>query len=121
MKELVDGIGGLFWRAQDPHKLAAWYAEHFGIPDIHDGGAPWQPAGGVTVFSPFPADTDYYPAAQRHMVNFRIKDLDAFCKALAAAGHPEVKPRESMDGIGDFATIADPEGNWIELWQPQAP
>ena len=30
--EKVLGIGGIFFKARDPKTLAAWYAEHLGIP-----------------------------------------------------------------------------------------
>ena len=29
--ERVTGIGGVFFRAQDPEALVAWYAEHVGV------------------------------------------------------------------------------------------
>lgn len=117
--DLVDGIGGVFWRAKDPHALATWYSDHFGIPDVHAGNPPWMQPAGPTVFSAFPADTDYFADdAQHHMINFRIRDLNAFCDAMKQAGHPEIKERETMDGIGRFAWINDPEGHRIELWEP---
>lgn len=115
---LVDGIGGVFFRANDPASLGAWYHTHFGIPADPMTDGPWFPGPGPTVFAAFDADTEYFGGDQRHMLNFRITDLDAFCAGLAAGGHPEVKPRETMDGIGEFAWIQDPEGNRIELWQP---
>jgi hypothetical protein len=47
----VTGIGGLFFRAQDPEALAAWYAENLGV----GGGemSVWEQTAGPTVFSPF--------------------------------------------------------------------
>lgn len=42
----VDGIGGFFFRMQDPDALSAWYEEHLGVlglPTSYDG-AVWQPA-----------------------------------------------------------------------------
>jgi predicted enzyme related to lactoylglutathione lyase len=116
--DLVDGIGGIFWRAKDPKALGAWYHRHFGIPADAMTDGPWFPAAGPTVVASFAQDTDYFGGPQRHMLNFRIRDLDAFGAALAAARHPEVKPREAMDGIGRFAWVQDPEGNRIELWEP---
>ena len=63
----VTGIGGVFFKAQDPQALGRWYQEHLGI-DIQDwGGAAfsWQTPEhpephGCTVWSPFPADTEYF-------------------------------------------------------------
>lgn len=112
------GVGGIFFRAKDPEALAAWYNETFGIPAA-EGGPPWQAEGGVTVFAPFKADTDYFgPSGQWAMVNFRIGDLDAAVTALARAGVPLVKDIEEMEGVGRFAWVEDPEGNRIELWEP---
>src|SRR5271168_3538793 len=31
----VTGIGGVFFKAQDPKGLAAWYSEHLGIKSSH--------------------------------------------------------------------------------------
>ena len=116
---LVEGLGGLFWRARDPAGLAAWYERHFGIPADVQASGPWFPGAGPVVMGPFDEETEYFGSgSQAHMVNFRIADLDAFCKAMEAAGYPEVKDRETMEGIGRFAWIADPEGHRIELWEP---
>lgn len=117
--EKVLGIGGLFFRSDDPDALAQWYLENLGVSLVprDETGAPWVSEEGVTVFSPFPADTDYFDAQHRFMVNFRVRDLEAMLAQLAAAGH-EASHHESMDGIGHFARVHDPEGNPIELWQP---
>lgn len=115
------GVGGIFFRAKDPRALAAWYQDTLGISG-HEGGSPWRAQGGITVFAPFEADTDYFgPSGQWAMVNFRIADLDAAVAALADAGVPLVKDVEEMEGIGRFAWVEDPEGNRIELWEPAGP
>ncbi len=109
------GIGGIFFRAKDTKALSAWYAEHLGITD-----PPWFTEAGVTVFSPFKADTDYFPADKQFMINVRIDDLEALKAQLEAAGIP-VETRaewDTMPEIGKFARIVDPEGNHIELWEP---
>ncbi len=36
MKRVV-GIGGIFFKADDPEKLAAWYKKHLGF-DVQGGG-----------------------------------------------------------------------------------
>ncbi len=115
----VQGLGGFFFRARDPEGLAKWYRDHLGIdpaPTNMDM-APWQTEAGVTVFSPFDADTDYFPAKNSFMLNFRVADLDAMISQLRAAG-VEVSHESEMAGIGRFARIRDPEGNVIELWEP---
>src|SRR5256885_2716380 len=47
----VTGIGGLFFRSQDPDALKRWYCEHLGV-GCGDYGM-WEQQAGTTVFSPF--------------------------------------------------------------------
>ena len=117
--ERVRGFGGFFFRAEDPAGLAEWYRVHLGInPAPTDMEMePWVTESGVTVFSPFDADTDYFAADKSFMLNFRVADLDAMIAQLRSAGI-EVSHEMEMEGIGRFARIHDPEGNAIELWEP---
>ncbi len=113
----VSGIGGFFFRSKDPEALAAWYEQHFGISKVSDG-PPWNQAAGPTVFSPFPADTEYFGRMeQSFMLNFRVSDLDAALKALEAAGVRIDQSREDLE-YGRFAWVYDPDDNKIELWEP---
>ncbi|MEX1247587.1 MAG: VOC family protein [Anaerolineales bacterium] len=118
--EKVTGIGGLFFRAKIPQALAKWYQDQLGItltPKNHEGDS-WRQEAGVTVFEPFPEDTEYFGnAAKVWMVNFRVRDLDAMAAQLHAAGI-EVKVHPDTFPNGRFAHLKDPEGNPIELWQP---
>lgn len=120
--EKVAGIGGLFFRANDPAALKKWYAQHLGVtltPTDYDQ-EPWQQQAGPTVFEPFPADTDYFgpSRAQAWMVNFRVRSLDAMVAQLRAAGiEVSVVPEDYPNGR--FARTHDPEGNPIELWEPR--
>lgn len=113
------GIGGVFFRSKDPKGLAAWYQTHLGIDPVPDaeGMRPWTTEAGVTIFSPFAEDTDYFPADRAFMLNFRVENLDAAMEELGAAGIA-VTDTVAMDGVGRFARIHDPEGNPIELWEP---
>jgi predicted enzyme related to lactoylglutathione lyase len=119
----VLGIGGLFFRARDPSALARWYEKHLGVtrtPTSYDQ-QPWLQEAGPTVFAPFAEATDYFGARDRMwMVNFRVRNLDAMVAQLRGSGiavtvDPELYPN------GRFARLHDPEGNPIELWEPQAP
>lgn len=115
----VQGFGGFFFRAKDPEGLAQWYLHHLGINlaprDMEM--TPWVTESGVTVFSPFPADTDYFAADKAFMLNFRVADLDALVRELRSADI-DVSHESEMADVGRFARIHDPEGNPIELWQP---
>jgi predicted enzyme related to lactoylglutathione lyase len=113
----VTGIGGVFFRAQDPAALSAWYAAHFGV--INADYQPWLQAAGPTMIVPFSADTDYFPPGKSWMQNFRVDDIDATIAALQASGIEVVtKPEWDAPETGRFARLMDPEGNAIELWQP---
>lgn len=122
----VIGMGGYFFRAKDPAALKAWYRERLGV----GGGCGtdekgqsnewvWYPQGGPMVFEPFKADSDYFPAEKTAMINLRVSDLDGLVAELRAAG-VEVTREEAMAGVGRFARVHDPEGNPIELWEPEA-
>jgi predicted enzyme related to lactoylglutathione lyase len=116
--ERAEGIGGVFFRSADPKRLAAWYAERLGLEVEEWAGSVFRAdAGAVTVWSPFPADTDYWPAGQQAMVNYRVRDLDAVLAQLRGAG-VEVDERVEETENGRFGWAADPEGNRFELWQP---
>ena len=116
----VTGIGGFFFRARDPEAMRAWYARHLGV-----GSAPhglWETQSGPCVFAPFAADTDYFANDRGWMLNLRVDDLDGLCATLGAAGIEVItKPEWDMPGVGRFVRIHDPEGNPIELWEPEAP
>lgn len=122
----VTGMGGAFFKAKDPKALAAWYEKHLGL---NFGGNsysvlnweddPKYDKTGATVFSIFNADTDYFaPSSQSFMFNFRVADLDTLLNTLKGEGANVVDQTQTMEGIGKFGWVIDPEGNKIELWEP---
>ncbi len=122
----VTGIGGLFFRSKDPDALSAWYREMLGIGAgcVSDPAATpdewsWATSAGPTVFAPFKADTDYFPADRQFMLNLRVDDLDAVLAPFREKGL-EIITDPSWDdpSVGRFARVHDPEGNPIELWEP---
>lgn len=123
----VLGIGGLFLRANDPDGLSAWYARHLGVgagcgADMREPDDwYWHTQGGPTVFAPFKATTDYFPADKQWMLNLRVSELEALIADLRSAGIA-VETRDEWDApeTGRFARIHDPEGNAVELWEPPA-
>lgn len=117
--EKVQGIGGLFFRADDPDALGEWYREALGL-DMSQGI--WMQDAGPTVFAPFPEKTDYFGRRdQQWMLNLRVGDLDAMIEQLSAL-EVDVETRAEWDTpeTGRFARVHDPEGNPIELWEPPA-
>lgn len=118
--ERVTGIGGIFLKARDPERLAAWYRDHLGVPV--EAGQTYgtfaaQPSG-QTVWSAFPQDTPYFaPSEAPFMVNYRVSDLDRMLAQLQAAG-AVVDDRVESYEYGRFGWATDPEGNRFELWEP---
>jgi predicted enzyme related to lactoylglutathione lyase len=116
------GVGGVFFKAQDPKALAAWYAAHLGVAQADEGSLIFDgpESAGMTVFAHFPRDTEYFGAGpQQAMVNFRVDNLDELLVQLAASG-ARVDPKREDFSYGRFAWIWDPEGNRVELWEPVA-
>lgn len=113
----ITGIGGFFFRSDNPETLKSWYIEELGI-DIEN--YVWQQQSGPTVFEPSKKDTEYFKSDKQWMINFRVTDLAEFIKILRAKGIDVEEKDEwnAMPEVGTFARIRDPEGNPIELWQP---
>ncbi len=122
--ERVTAIGGVFFRARDPERMSAWYRDHLGI-GATDGTTDfiWREHDhpdevGRTVWSIFPADTDYFgPSRPGFMINYRVANLERMLDQLRQGGIT-VEKVEDYD-YGRFAWITDPEGNRIELWEPK--
>lgn len=119
----ITGVGGVFFKAQDPKALAAWYRDVLGLPLEAWGGAmlrydaPSHPP--VLVWNAFPASTTYFaPSTAAFMINYAVDDMEAFLARLRAKGVAILKTTDDDDN-GRFAWIVDPEGNKIELWQPK--
>lgn len=118
----VLGIGGLFFRSENPEQLAKWYETHLGISPVPTSyeQQPWQQEAGPTVFAPFDKNTKYFGRQEQGwMVNFRVADLNAMVAQLRAAGIEIEDPKSYPNG--HFARLHDPEGNPIELWEPREP
>lgn len=81
----------------------------------HD--AIWQQQAGMTVFAPFPAETDYFAADQSFMLDLRVTELSALIERLEAAGIAVEQRAEWDTEYGRFVRIHDPEGLPLELWE----
>jgi len=117
--ERVIGFGGFFLKAKDPKALAAWYQEHLGISF---GDGMYVEFLGTdrdrTVFSFFKSDTKYFqPSDKDYMINLRVQNLKTLVEELEKEGVTIVGKVEETE-YGNFGWILDPEGNKIELWEP---
>jgi glyoxylase I family protein len=115
MSAKITGIGGVMFRAEDPEALSAWYKKHLGIDKLT-----WEQQAGPTAFAPSAKNTEYFGnKSQQFLLNFRVDDLDGMLKKLKTDNVNIAKDVEAYEGLGRFVWIEDPEGNRIELWEPQ--
>ena len=114
----ITGFGGAFVRAKDPDALYAWYERHLGLTRV-DGVVAFEASTqkAAIAFTFFGEGDDYFPLAQKAMIDFQVDDLDAILDHLQAEGIAVDPNRESYE-FGKFGWFTDPEGNRVELWQP---
>ena len=88
----VTGIGGIFFKSENPQQLYDWYEKHLGIqrephgqgasfhwrqPQAADGTEPGPKA--LTAWCIFPQTTKYFAASKASfMVNYRVDNLDSW-------------------------------------------
>ena len=120
----MTGIGGIFFKCQNPDGMKDWYSENLGLVTNEYGSVfefrladePEQP--GYLSWSPFKEDTSYFePSKKDFMVNYRVEDLEGLVVELRANGVTILDEIASYE-YGKFVHILDPEGNKIELWEP---
>ncbi|MEW5677480.1 VOC family protein [Flavobacterium enshiense] len=118
----VTGLGGFFFKCDDPNATKEWYKNHLGIPtDQYGWSFWWKDKEGndcMTQWTPFDAGTKYFePSQKQFMMNFRVENLEELLKVLKEEGVTIVGEMETYE-YGKFGWILDPEGNKIELWEP---
>lgn len=125
----VTGIGGVFFKAHDAEKLAAWYREHLGIDFQSYGGSSFHQfewlekddpsKTGGTVLSIFPQTAKNFGESKSPlMIDYRVANLDALLAQLKKEGVTVDEKTEDAP-YGKFGHAMDPEGNRIEFWEPK--
>ena len=119
----ITGLGGIFYKVEDPERTRAWYQEILGIGGEWGAHFRWadEPQDDpYSLASPFKASTDYFdPSPASFMVNYRVDDLEALIDELKRKGI-EILGTQDED-YGKFAWILDCDGIKIELWQQAGP
>lgn len=123
-KKKVTGIGGIFFKCKDPKMIKEWYQKNLGLNTNPYGAVfEWYQGAdstqkGFTQWSPFKESTTYFaPSTKDFMINYRVVDLVSLLKELKSNGVTILDTIETFD-YGKFVHIMDPEGNKIELWEP---
>ena len=123
-RKKVTGIGGIFFKSENPEKIKEWYSRHLGLVTNEYGSvfefrstdAPEKK--GYLNWSPFKKDTTYIePSTKEFMINYRVENLEELLVELKEADVQVLGEMEVYE-YGKFAHIMDPEGNKIELWEP---
>lgn len=120
----VKGIGGIFFKCQNPSKVKEWYKAHLGL-DTDQWGTnfEWKQSDdstkkGFTQWSPFSQTTNHFePSKKDFMINYRVENLELLIKQLKKDGVEILDKMETFE-YGKFIHILDIEGNKIELWEP---
>ena len=120
----VTGLGGIFFKCDNPQSMNEWYAKNLGLPASEYGTTfEWLQADdpsktGSTAWCAFPKDTKYFePSKKEFMINYRVENLATLVDQLKSDGVTIIDEIVTYD-YGKFVHILDPEGNSIELWEP---
>jgi predicted enzyme related to lactoylglutathione lyase len=123
-KPKVTGIGGIFFRCENPDKIKDWYGKHLGLATSPYGSsfefrnAHRPDEINYLQWSPFEEKTDHFePSEKQFMINYRVQNIEALVENLKAEGVTVLDEIQTYD-YGKFVHILDPEGNKIELWEP---
>lgn len=123
-KGKIVGLGGVFFKCDDPEKTKSWYSEKLGLKSDQYGGVfqfrkfDHPEEVGHTVWSPFEKNTKYFePSSKSFMINYRVENIEELVEELKADGVEVVDDIETYE-YGKFVHIMDLEGNKIELWEP---
>ena len=121
---MIEGIDVVFLHARKSETTANWYRETLGLstafqtPDLswHEFN---MPSGSPARFAIEHASGDLSKVElQPIMVSFRVKDIKVAVNSLEAKGVTFYgNPKIRKEGQSLFATLKDPEGNWIQLSQ----
>jgi len=119
----VTGIGGIFFKCENPQSMKKWYDTHLGFnTDDYGTSFEWRHTDNpdkkaFSVWSPFDAKTKYFePSQKEFMVNYRVENLEWLLEELKKEGVQVLDEIETVE-YGKFAHIIDPEGNKIQLWE----
>ncbi|WP_339713477.1 VOC family protein [uncultured Kriegella sp.] len=122
MKNRVTGLGGFFFKSENPNKIKEWYKNHLGLATDQYGCTFWwkdkENNDCSTQWSPMEEKTAYFKPSQKpFMMNFRVENLVELLDVLKKEGITIVGEIEEYE-YGKFGWILDPEGNKLELWEP---
>ncbi|MEO6978595.1 MAG: VOC family protein, partial [Mucilaginibacter sp.] len=109
----VTGLGGVFFKCNDPKAMNDWYVKNLGLPASTYGTTfEWVDADdpskkGSTSWCTFPADTKYFnPSEKPFMINYRVENLVALLEELKSENVTIVDEIAEYD-YGKFVHVMD--------------
>jgi len=120
----VTGIGGIFFKSANPQETSEWYGKNLGLA-IDEYGSPFEfrnanRPGEINYlrWSPYEDSSEYFsPSEKEFMINYRVQNIEGLVRNLRESGIMILDTIEIYE-YGKFVHIMDPEGNKIELWEP---
>lgn len=121
----VTGLGGVFFKCDNPKEMNEWYAKNLGLATSAYGATfEWRHLDdpskqGTTAWCTFPQDSkNFQPSEKPFMINYRVDDITALVEELKKDNVTVIDEITAYGDFGKFVHILDPEGNIIELWEP---
>jgi len=123
-RKKATGIGGIFFKCENPDNMKDWYNQNLGLKtdqygtlfEFRQADAPDKT--GYLQWSPFSSKTTYFePSKKDFMINYRVENIEELVEELKESGVKVLDDIESFD-YGKFVHILDLENNKIELWEP---
>ena len=120
----VTGIGGIFFKCKDTKKMKEWYKTNLGLNTNQYGVVfEWYQGAdstkkGFSQWSVFKETTKYFePSTKDFMINYRVENIEVLIEELKK-NHVTIVDTIQYYNYGKFVHVLDPEGNNIELWEP---
>lgn len=134
----VTGIGGVFFRSHgDPKVLNDWYEKNLGMSFTSNDDETYALMrwsgdkgndGGTTAWRTVKDTAGWFsPSKSDFMIDYRVDSMDKVFERLSENKMLECNQQKSADCIlkepentpfGKFAYLLDPDGNKVELWEP---
>ncbi len=122
-KPRITGIGGIFFKSEEPDRTKEWYQKNLGLNtdqwgtnfEWYQGANPSQK--GFTQWSPASQGSSHIPSNQEYMINYRVAHLEELVAQLKKNGVTILDEIENFD-YGKFVHILDGDGQKVELWEP---
>jgi predicted enzyme related to lactoylglutathione lyase len=120
----ITGIGGIFFHSERPEELRRWYHSHLNlVTDEYGAVFEFRNASDPGMinylrWSAFEKTSEYFtPSEKPFMINYRVRHLEEVVKELTTNGITVLDQIAEYE-YGKFVHLMDPEGNKVELWEP---